>query len=132
LQAGFRRTQQTEADSMTRHHSSKAGIRPNNSFFKALAAATLVSLAATAPYAAQAADLDAIKSKGTIRIAVANEIPYGYMDISGEAKGAGPDVAKHIVKELGIANIEWIPTSFSSLIPGLQANRFDMVAAEMA
>ncbi|WP_353174731.1 ectoine/hydroxyectoine ABC transporter substrate-binding protein EhuB [Paracandidimonas soli] len=117
---------------MTRHHSSKAGIRPNNSFFKALAAATLVSLAATAPYAAQAADLDAIKSKGTIRIAVANEIPYGYMDISGEAKGAGPDVAKHIVKELGIANIEWIPTSFSSLIPGLQANRFDMVAAEMA
>ncbi|WP_164924730.1 ectoine/hydroxyectoine ABC transporter substrate-binding protein EhuB [Sinorhizobium fredii] len=29
-------------------------------------------------------------------------------------------------------NIQWIVTSFSSLIPGLQANRFDMTAAGMA
>ena len=51
-----------------------------------------------------------------------------------EAKGAGPDVAKAVVKELGIdpANIQWVVTNFSSLIPGLQANRFDMTAAEMA
>src|SRR5690554_7140640 len=33
---------------------------------------------------------------------------------------------------LGIANIEWVTTNFGSLIPGLQADRFDMVAAEMA
>lgn len=81
---------------------------------------------------AQAASLDQIKSSGTIRIAVANEIPYGYVDPNGEAKGAGPDVAKHIMAELGVDNIEWITTDFSSLIPGLQADRFDMVAAEMA
>ncbi|OHV07807.1 ectoine/hydroxyectoine ABC transporter substrate-binding protein EhuB [Kushneria phosphatilytica] len=80
----------------------------------------------------QAADLDTIKSRNTIRIAVANEIPYGYTDMNGEAKGAGPDVAKHIVDELGIDNIKWVTTSFSSLIPGLKADRFDMVAAEMA
>jgi polar amino acid transport system substrate-binding protein len=81
---------------------------------------------------AQAADLDAVKKKGVIRIAVANEIPYGYMDMSGAAKGAGPEVAKHIADKLGIARIEWVPTSFSALIPGLQADRFDVVAAEMA
>src|SRR5690606_18101453 len=36
------------------------------------------------------------------------------------------------MKQLGIDKIEWITTSFSSLIPGLRANHFDMVAAEMA
>src|SRR5690606_15622151 len=74
-----------------------------------------------------------IQESGTIRIAVANEIPYGYVDpVSGETMGAGPDVAKYIVEQLGIENIEWVTTDFSTLIPGLQADRFDMVAAEMA
>lgn len=79
-----------------------------------------------------AADLAQIKESGTIRIAVANEIPYGYMDMNGKAAGAGPDVAKLIAAKLGVKQIEWITTNFSSLIPGLQADRFDMVAAEMA
>lgn len=93
----------------------------------------LVAGAAIAAAPANAATLDEIIERGTIRIAVANEIPYGYVDpISGEAKGAGPDVAAHIAAQLGINNIEWVQTSFSSLIPGLQADRFDMVAAEMA
>ncbi len=82
--------------------------------------------------ALQAATLDEIRESGTIRIAVANEIPYGYIDPTGEAMGAGPDVAKHIVEQLGIENIEWVTAEFSGLIPGLQADRFDMVAAEMA
>ncbi len=82
--------------------------------------------------AAQAADLAAIRESGTLRVAIANEIPYGYMDLNGEAKGAGPDVAKHIAKALGIGKIEWTTTAFGSLIPGLQADRYDMVAAEMA
>jgi polar amino acid transport system substrate-binding protein len=101
-----------------------------------LAATALVALAATAmtSVVANAATLQEIKDRGYISIAVANEIPYGYMDPSGNAAGAGPDVAKEIVKQLGIdpANIQWVVTNFSSLIPGLQANRFDMTAAEMA
>jgi polar amino acid transport system substrate-binding protein len=82
--------------------------------------------------AVQAATLKEIKERGEIRIAVANEIPYGYMDMNGDAKGAGPDVAKQIMKQLGIKKIEWVTTNFGSLIPGLKADRFDMVAAEMA
>lgn len=90
-------------------------------------------LAMCAPLAAaQAASLEEIKQRGQVRIAVANEIPYGYVDLSGEAKGAGPDVAREVMKQLGIDKIEWITTSFSSLIPGLRADHFDMVAAEMA
>jgi len=81
---------------------------------------------------ATAATLQEIQDRGQVRIAIANEIPYGYMDLDGTAKGVGPDVAKHIMSELGIEKIEWVTTTFGSLIPGLQADRFDMVAAEMA
>ena len=96
-----------------------------------MAAAALAMLATTS---AGAVTLKEIKHRGYIRIAVANEIPYGYMDPNGEAKGAGPDVARVIVKKLGLdpKDIQWVVTNFSSLIPGLQANRFDMTAAEMA
>ncbi|NLC36787.1 MAG: ectoine/hydroxyectoine ABC transporter substrate-binding protein EhuB [Alcaligenaceae bacterium] len=98
-----------------------------------LTAALAFGVALCAPLAAsQAASLEEIKQRGQIRIAVANEIPYGYVDMSGEAKGAGPDVARQVMKQLGIDKIEWITTSFSSLIPGLRADHFDMVAAEMA
>ncbi|AQS51046.1 ectoine/hydroxyectoine ABC transporter substrate-binding protein EhuB [Paenalcaligenes hominis] len=91
-------------------------------------AATLLTLGLST----HAASLEDIQKKGTIRIAVANEIPYGYTDLNGEAKGVGPEVAMHLVKALGIDKIEWQTTNFGSLIPGLQADRFDMVAAEMA
>lgn len=82
--------------------------------------------------AAQAASLAQIKARGTLRVALANEIPYGYMHPSGDAQGAGPEVAKLIADELGIAKVEWIAAQFSALIPGLRADQFDMVAAEMA
>ncbi|AVF05659.1 MULTISPECIES: ectoine/hydroxyectoine ABC transporter substrate-binding protein EhuB [Devosia] len=99
----------------------------------AVMALSAIAASALASTAVSAATLAEIQESGSIRIAVANEIPYGYIDpVSGEAMGAGPDVAKHIAEELGVTNIEWITTDFSSLIPGLQADRFDMVAAEMA
>ena len=92
----------------------------------AIGVLTLISLSA------HAVTLDELKQKNEIRIAIANEIPYGYQDMSGEAKGIGPDVARHIVKQLGIEHIRWETAGFGSLIPGLKAGRFDMVAAEMA
>tara|TARA_R110002020_G_scaffold41276_36_gene121779 strand:- start:2664 stop:3503 length:840 start_codon:yes stop_codon:yes gene_type:complete len=91
-----------------------------------------LAVSAMASTAVSAATLAEIQESGTIRIAVANEIPYGYVDPTGAALGAGPDVAKALMEELGVDNIEWVTTNFSSLIPGLRADRFDMVAAEMA
>lgn len=81
---------------------------------------------------ATAASLEELRDRGTIRVAIANEEPYGYMDENGEARGPGPDVARYVLGEIGIDNIEWVETSFGDLIPGLQEDRFDMAAAEMA
>lgn len=80
---------------------------------------------------AGAATLDELRNQG-IRIAIADEEPYGYMNEEGEARGPGPDVARHILGEIGIDDIEWVVVPFGELISGLQAGRFDMAAAEMA
>ena len=98
----------------------------------AVMALSAIAASALASTAVSAATLAEIQESGKVRIAVANEIPYGYVDPNGDAMGAGPDVAKAIMDKLGVEEIEWVTTNFSSLIPGLQADRFDMVAAEMA
>ncbi len=79
---------------------------------------------------ALASSVAAIRKRGFIRVATANEIPYGYMDANGHAKGIGPEVAEHVLKQIGIDKIQWVVVPFGSLIPGLAARRFDMVAAE--
>lgn len=99
---------------------------------KPLLLGTATVLALGLNTAANSADLAEIQKSGTLRVAVANEIPYGYMDLDGTAKGVGPETITHIAKQLGIDNIEWTTTNFGSLIPGLQADRYDVVAAEMA
>ncbi|XOT94741.1 ectoine/hydroxyectoine ABC transporter substrate-binding protein EhuB, partial [Alcaligenes pakistanensis] len=96
----------------------------------ALAFALLGTMATAS--SVQAVTLEQVKERGVIRVAVANEIPYGYMDMSGKAQGAGPEVAQAIMERLGVKDIKWETANFGSLIPGLQAKRFDMVAAEMA
>jgi polar amino acid transport system substrate-binding protein len=75
--------------------------------------------------------LDDAKASGTLTLAVANEIPYGYLDSNGEAKGEAPTIALHTLDALGIDNVEVLVTEFGSLIPGLKAGRFDIIAAGM-
>jgi len=94
----------------------------------ALAAVLMLGLAGT-PWAGT---LQQIKKRGYIRIAVANEIPYGYMNSKGKAEGFGPTVAEHVLKEMGITDIQWTVVPFGSLIPSLKADRVDMVAASQA
>lgn len=81
---------------------------------------------------ARAASLDEIHERGSIRVAVADEVPYGYLDESGEGRGAGPEVARYVLEQLGIEEIEWQVVDFGDLITDLEAGRFDMAAAEMA
>lgn len=82
---------------------------------------------------ASAVTLEEIKSRGYIRVAIANEIPASYVDSSGEIKGSSSELARRLLEQLGFKsdNIQWVVVNFSSLIPGLQANRFDMIAAAM-
>lgn len=69
--------------------------------------------------------------EGTVRIGIANEVPYGYEGPDGEATGEAPELARAILSELGIDNMEATVVEFGALIPGLLAGQYDMIAAGM-
>ena len=85
--------------------------------------------ALTATTGAQAADLDGLKSQGFARIAIANEPPWTQVTSDGKVSGAGPDVALAVLTKLGVNEIVASVSEYGAMIPGLQAQRFDMVAA---
>jgi polar amino acid transport system substrate-binding protein len=67
-----------------------------------------------------------------VRLGIANEPPYGYLDTaSGRVTGEAPEVARVLLERLGVRRIEVVATEFRSLIPGLRAGRFDVIAAGM-
>jgi polar amino acid transport system substrate-binding protein len=73
-----------------------------------------------------------LQESGTITVGIANEIPYGYEDeTTGEITGEAPEVAKAVLAELGIDNMEAQVVEFASLIGGLDAGNYDMIAAGM-
>lgn len=75
--------------------------------------------------------LDRIKEDGFVRVAFANEAPFGYATASGELTGEAPEIAMAVFGKMGIEDVDGVLTEWSSLIPGLQAERFDMIAAGM-
>ncbi|ADE15780.1 ectoine/hydroxyectoine ABC transporter solute-binding protein [Nitrosococcus halophilus Nc 4] len=76
--------------------------------------------------------LERIHQEKVVRLGYANEAPYAYMDNeTGQLTGESPEIAKKILKQMGIKHIEGVLTEFGSLIPGLKAKRFDIIAAGM-
>ena len=76
--------------------------------------------------------LERIQRTGTVRIAYANEAPFGYQDPeTGRVTGEAPEIARVVLERMGIQNVETSLTGFAQLIPGLKAGRFDLIAAGM-
>src|SRR5258708_1671566 len=95
-------------------------------FLKSLLVLGLIALASTA----RAADtLARIKKEGVVRIGFANEAPWSFAKADGTIGGADYELATLIFSKLGAPNLEGVITKFGSLIPGLKANRFDVVVA---
>lgn len=79
----------------------------------------------------QAATLDTIKSNSSIRIGYANETPFAFTETDGNVTGESPEIAKIIFAKMGIKQVNGVLTEWGSLIPGLRAGRFDVIAAGM-
>lgn len=75
--------------------------------------------------------LERAKKDGYIRVGFANEAPFGYATPDGKLTGEAPEVAKAVLSKLGIKQVDGVLTEFGSLIPGLKAGRFDIIAAGM-
>jgi polar amino acid transport system substrate-binding protein len=75
--------------------------------------------------------LDRLKAQGVARLGISGEIPFGYIDRDGQLTGEAPALAKVIFQRLGVDSVQPVPTEFGSLIPGLNSQQFDVVAAGM-
>lgn len=93
--------------------------------------AVAASLGAFATAASAQDTLERAREQGYIRVGFANEAPYGFATPAGELTGESPEVAKEILSRMGIDEVDGVLTEFGSLIPGLQAGRFDIIAAGM-
>jgi polar amino acid transport system substrate-binding protein len=95
-------------------------------FAGALVAFALITIGT----AAQAqGTFERIKKDGVVRIGFANEAPWSFAQSDGTIAGADYELASLIFSKLGVASLEGVITKFGSLIPGLKANRFDVVVA---
>ncbi|MFT5535057.1 MAG: polar amino acid transport system substrate-binding protein [Burkholderiaceae bacterium] len=93
----------------------------------------LLSVAALAIGTSASAEttLERVQRTGEIRIAYANEAPFAYTLTNGKVTGESPEIAKIIFGKMGITKIKPVLVEWGSLIPGLMANRFDVIAAGM-
>src|SRR5215472_9563605 len=69
--------------------------------------------------------LEKARREGYIRVGFAYETP------DGKLTGESPEVVKAVLAKIGIPQVDGVLTEFGSLIPGLEAGRFDIIAAGM-
>lgn len=68
----------------------------------------------------------------TFTIGIAGEVPYSYLNDSGDAEGATVALAERIFGEEMGFEVEADLVNWDNLIPGLQAERFDAISAGMS
>lgn len=101
--------------------------RPSSAFAGGAVAFALFFSIASMGYAQST--LERAKADGSVRIAIANAQPYAGINPDGTVSGAAPEIAIAVLKKMGISNVEPTIVEYGAMIPGLQANRFDIVTA---
>ncbi len=97
---------------------------------KAFGLAISILIPATAN--AEDTTLERVTEEDMIRIAVANEQPYGYIDSDGNLTGESPTIAREILRRIDPdIRMEGEAFDWSRLIPSLQDGDVDVVAAGM-
>ncbi|MCA1671920.1 MAG: ectoine/hydroxyectoine ABC transporter substrate-binding protein EhuB [Actinobacteria bacterium] len=77
-----------------------------------------------------AVTFEGAKKTGKIKVGFANEAPYGFKR-RGQLTGEAPEVAKAVLKNMGINEMEGVLANFDGLIPGVNAKKYAFVAAGM-
>ena len=75
--------------------------------------------------------MDRIDAGETLRLGFANEIPWAYPGDNNAPKGFVNAYTLGVLAKMGYDNIEPVVTEWGGLIPGLKANRFDIITGGM-
>lgn len=100
---------------------------------KRLVGGVALSIALCAGAASAQADTpEAIKARGTLRVAVdIGHPPYGMLDAQAQATGSDIETAQLLADDLGV-KLEVVPVSGANRVPFLLANKADMVIASFS
>jgi len=101
---------------------------------KKLSVIALTTLALATSTVASAKDslLDRINQKGTITVGTEGTYaPFTYHDESGKLTGYDVEVTRAVAEKLGV-KVEFKETNWDSMLAGLKAGRFDLVANQVA
>ena len=81
---------------------------------------------------AMADELDAIKEKGVIRIAMSGAYPpFNFVNEQNEVVGFDPSIGKEIARRMGL-EAEIVTTAWDGIIGGLLANKYDAIVGSMS
>ncbi|MFQ5567129.1 MAG: ectoine/hydroxyectoine ABC transporter substrate-binding protein EhuB, partial [Paracoccaceae bacterium] len=75
--------------------------------------------------------LEKAKAGKPVRIGFANEVPWAYPGEGNAPLGFANAHAVGVLNKMGITKIEPVVTEWGGLIPGLKANRFDVITGGM-
>jgi cystine transport system substrate-binding protein len=109
------------------------GKQFSNKVRRKLLAAGALLLAAGLALPAGAADLlDAVKARGTLRIALEGTYPpFNYKDQkTGQLAGYDVDVARLLATRLGLKP-EFVSTEWSAILSGLSAGKYDVIISQV-
>ncbi|MAW87222.1 MAG: amino acid ABC transporter substrate-binding protein [Phyllobacteriaceae bacterium] len=103
---------------------------------KLMKTAAAAGFAAVALFGMQGAgfaeELEAIKEKGTIRIAMSGAYPpFNFVNEQNEVVGFDPSIGKEIAKRMGL-EAEIVTTAWDGIIGGLLANKYDAIVGSMS
>lgn len=96
-----------------------------------VAAALALALAGCGGGGSSSGDLlSSVREKKVLRVAntQANP-PWNFVDNSDKVAGYDVDLAREIAKRIGVDKVEFVRGTFETFIPGLKANRYDIVVS---
>lgn len=95
-------------------------------------AATGAALAVPMPAIAQAPGLLAkLRAAKKVRVGLANQPPFSGITPDGKLIGMAPTLCQAILSKLGIPEMEGTVATYGELVPGMQAGRWDFIAAAL-
>lgn len=96
------------------------------------AAGALVLASLSVAGIATADELDTIKEKGSMRIAMSGAYPpFNFVNEKNEVVGFDPAIGTEIAKRMGV-EVEIVTTAWDGIIGGLLANKYDAIVGSMS
>lgn len=96
-----------------------------------LCLATATAVLAAGHQAQAQSLLERARAAEPISIGYSNEAPFAFQGEGGKLDGFVNVVGLAVLERMGAGNVEGVLTEWGSLIPGLQAGRFDLITAGM-